>query len=365
MTDGRVMRAGLVSRDDPAWPAALTRAHHDLYQLPAFADFAARWHAHGTPAAFIAEEEGRTFLVPLIVRPVPVELSDGTAWVDATGPRGYPGPVVGFPTTDADETFVDRAITALLETLRAHGIVTAFIRCHPLLSPPLEILGRWGSVQEHGESVSIDLACSAEQVWNQMRDNHRRSISRARREGYRVRIDEGWGRLEEFVSLYASAMERLGAAGHWRLPSDYFVDLRAAVGPAIHLCVVEHDGEMAAGAILTEVDGIVEYHLSGTAPAHVEASPTKLLIEDASRWARERGNRVLHLAGSLRHDDSLIHFKRGFSPLRHPVASWRLVADPAAYALLVDRSERLRTQRPVADDASFFPRYRQPATTTP
>jgi hypothetical protein len=58
-------------------------------------------------------------------------------------------------------------------------------------------------------------------------------------------------------------------------------------------------------------------------------------------------------------------FKRGFSPLRHPVASWRLVADPAAYALLVDRSERLRTQRPAADDASFFPRYRQPPTTTP
>jgi CelD/BcsL family acetyltransferase involved in cellulose biosynthesis len=365
MTGRGVMRAGLVTRDDPAWPAALSRVHHDLYHLPAFAELAARWHAPGTPAAFLAEEKGRTFLVPLIVRSVPAELSGGAPWLDATGPRGYPGPVVGPPTADVDETFVDRAIAALLETLRATGIVAAFIRCHPLLSPRLEILSRWGGVQEHGESVSIDLADSAEQVWHRMRDNHRRSISRARREGYEVRIDEGWERLEEFVAVYATTMERLGAAGHWRLPGGYFADLRTAVGPAVHLCVVEHAGELAAAAILTEVDGVVEYHLSGTDPAHVHASPTKLLIEEASRWARERGNRVFHLAGSLDHDDSLIHFKRGFSPLRHPVASWWLVADPATYALLVDRSEQLRTRQPVGDRGAFFPRYRLPTTATP
>lgn len=365
MTGRVTMRAALVAPDDPAWSAALSRVRHDFYHLPAFAEFATRWHAPGTPAAFLAEEEGRTFLVPLIVRPVPPELSGSVPWLDATGPRGYPGPVVGSPTADIDETFVDRAVIALIETLRAHRIVTAFIRCHPLLSPRLEILSRWGGVQEHGESVSIDLARSAEQVWRQMRDDHRHSISRARREGYGVRFDEDWGLLEEFVAVYATTMERVGAAGQWRLPRGYFVDLRTAAGPAVHLCVVEHHGELAAAAILTEVDGIVEYHLSGTATNHLHASPTKLLIEEASRWARERGNRVFHLAGSLRPDDSLIQFKRGFSPLRHRVASWRLVADPEAYALLVDRWTQLRTQLPAGDDGRFFPRYRMPTTAIP
>jgi hypothetical protein len=179
-----------------------------------------------------------------------VELSDGTAWVDATGPRGYPGPVVGYTTAKVDETFVDRAIAALLETLRAHGIVTAFIRCHPLLSPPLEILSRWGRVQEHDESVSIDLAHSAEEMWRQIRDHHRHSISRARRLGYAVRVDEGWERLEEFVGIYATTMERVGAALPWRLPADYFTDLRTAVGDAVHLCVVEQGDDLAAAAIL-------------------------------------------------------------------------------------------------------------------
>jgi Acetyltransferase (GNAT) domain len=358
MTGRVAMRAGLVSPDDPAWAGALSRVRHDLYHLPAFAEFASRWHERGTPMAFVAEEEERTLLVPLIVRPVPQGLSGGVPWLDATGPRGYPGPVVGPAATHLGEGFVDRAIGAMLEVMRAQQIVTAFIRCHPLLSPPLETLRPWGGVQDHGESVSIDLTRAAEEVWRQTRYDHRHSISRARRMGYEVRVDEGWGRIEEFVSVYAATMERVGAARHWRLPSDYFVDLRTAVGPAVHLCVVERDGDLAAAAILTEVDGVVEYHLSGTVSAHLRASPTKLLIEEASRWARDRGNRVLHLAGSLHRDDSLIQFKRGFSPLRHRVASWRLVADPEAYALLIARSAQSPTQPLAGEDEQFFPRYR-------
>jgi len=60
-----------------------------------------------------------------------------------------------------------------------------------------------------------------------------------------------------------------------------------------------HD-ELAAGALLTEVDGIVEYHLAGTADDYVAASSSKLIVDFARWWAQDRGDRVLHLAGSLR-----------------------------------------------------------------
>ncbi len=357
------MRADLIAVGDPRWVRTLSGIRHDFYHLPAFVEFATRWHEPGMPMAFVASDGNSVFFVPLIVRPIPSAIAGEGEWFDATGPRGYPGPIAGLVQGRADEAFVARAIDGLVETLREHRIVTAFVRCHPLLSPPLDTLRRIGVVVEHGESISIDLTDTAEKTWRSIRENHRRSITRAQRDGYAMRIDESWVRLDEFLSIYAASMDRVGAAAHWRLPRDYVTELRIAINPGLHLCVVEKDGELAAAALLTEVDGIVEYHLAGTALDHVAASPTKLLIEGASRWARERGNRVFHLAGSLRQDDPLIHFKRGFSPLRHSVNSWRIVADELVHERLIDRWGRLRRRSGpgIAADTAFFPEYRREA----
>jgi len=359
------MHAALIAAHDREWTEVLTVSRHDIYHLPEYVEFATRWQEPGTPAAFVAEEGSRVFFVPLIVRPIPDVIAGADGWLDATAPRGYPGPIVGPAGRDSgDAAFVERAIACMRATLEERRIVSAFVRCHPLLSPPLAALGGAGAVVEHGESVSIDLARSAEQVWGETRLSHRRAITRALRDGYRVRIDESWQYLDEFVTVYGATMDRLGAAAHWRLPRDYFSDLRSTVGAGVHLCVVELDGTLAAAALLTEVDGIVEYHLSGTSPDHVAASPTKLLIDQASRWARERGDRVFHLAGSLRRNDSLIHFKRGFSPLQHPVYSWHVVTDPGTYGRLVARRDRLEGPSDARDGGAtgeYFPAYRRPS----
>ena len=361
------MRASLIVPDDPAWAGVLAGAHHDFYHLPGFVTFAARWQEPGTPLAFVASEGDAVFAVPLIVRPIPADLAGEEGWFDATGPRGYPGPIAGPAHAGDDAAFVRRAVGAFADILRERRILSAFVRCHPLLSPSLDLLRRGGAIVEHGESVSIDLTGSPAESWSAIRENHRRAIVRARRDGYVMRVDASWARLDEFLAIRDASMEMHGAAARWRLPRDYVTDLKAAIGPRLHLCVVETDGELAGAAIVTEVDGIVEYHLAATASGHIAASPTKLLIDEVSRWARDRGNLVFHLAGSLRHDDALIHFKRGFSPLRHPVASWQVVADPAAYERLVGRRQEHLGPSPDHDSAGsgFFPEYRRPLVQMP
>ncbi len=355
------MLAALLEPGDPRWIDVLERIPHDMYHLPGYATFATRWHESGEAMAFVASERDSDFLVPLIVRAVPPRIADRSGSFDATGPRGYPGPIVRSGPDGPDLPFLESAIEALVGELHQRQIVTAFVRCHPLLSPPLDVLRTFGDVVDHGESVSIDLARSAEQAWADTRENHRRAVNRARRSGYAVRIDTAWTRLDEFLAIHAAAMDRLGAAPSQRIVRGQILDLRSSTGSALHLALVEHAGDLAAAALLSEVDGIVEYHLAATAPDHVAASPTKLLIAEITGWARDRGDRVFHLAGSLRHDDPLIHFKRGFSPLVHRVASWRLVADPDAYARLVDRWERLsgRPAEAADGDAPFFPAYRR------
>jgi CelD/BcsL family acetyltransferase involved in cellulose biosynthesis len=349
--------AELVDPDRPVWTEVLATVPHDIYHLPGYVRLAARWQEPGQPVAFIAQEPGGRMLLPLIVRPIPTEIAEDA--FDVTSSRLFPGPVLAVDEGQPSDGFAGRAVASFVDGMRRRGVVSAFVRLHPLLPPPLDALRRIGTVVEHGETVSIDLTRSPEALWNQIRANHRRDIVRATRQGYAARIDAHWERLDDFVEAYRQSMDRVGATPAWRFPAAYFTDLRAAAPGHVHLCVVELDDELASAAILTEVDGIVEYHLAGTADRHVALSPSKLLIDFARRWAAERGNRRLHLAGSLRRGDPLHHFKLGFSPETHPMLSWRVVTEPAAYSRLVERWEQ--TSGECADGPhAYFPAYRRP-----
>jgi hypothetical protein len=349
--------AALVEADDPRWPQALALAPHDVYQLPSYATFAARHQHPGRPMAFVARDGDRALVVPLIVRPVPDWLDPSRSWTDAISPRGYAGPVATRADGPADDAFVARALDSLAAALRAEGIVTAFVRLHPLSDVPLDALAERGTVVEHGTSVSIDLTRPAEELRRHLRQNHRRDIDRARRGGYAARIDDRWQAFDAFLDAYAESMERLGSDTFWRLSRTYFEDLRAALGEHLHLGVVEREGAVVAGALLTEIGDLVEYHLAGTRNADVGASPSKLLIDFARSWAQDRGRRRLHLGGSLHRGDALNRFKLGFSPVEHVVASWRLVADPAAYRSLSSGWRDRYRREPEPDDGTF-PAYR-------
>jgi lipid II:glycine glycyltransferase (peptidoglycan interpeptide bridge formation enzyme) len=269
--------------------------------------------------------------------------------------------VFGSVSGEPDPTFPLRACEAFATTLRDAGIVSAYVRLHPLLPTPLSALKIVGEVVEQGDSLSIDLSITPDEMWAQTRHAHRRSINRARRAGYQVRIDQEWTRFDEFIDAYGQSMERLGATEFWRLPRAYFHELRRALDGHIHLCVAEVGGAFTAAAVLTECDGIAEYHMSGTMDDHVKASPTKLIIDFARRWAKDRGNRVLDLTGSTRKGDSLIHFKLGFTPLLQTMYSWRVVADREEYDALVRCSPARFISGAGPTDTGFFPVYRRPA----
>lgn len=353
------MRAELLKPESPRWTELLAGMRHDFYHLPAYLRFAVRQQEAGEPLAFVAEEDGWRFFVPLIIRPIPPHLAgDAQPLFDASCPRGYPGPLYASDAGD-DEGSVELAVDALAGILRERGVIAAFSRLHPLMPPPMAPLMRTGAVVEHGDSISIDLTLTREELWRQTNHGHRLGISKATRRGYVARIDEAWEQFDGFVAIYQATMNRLGAAPFWHFTADYFRDLRETLGGNLHLGVVEIGGELAAAGLLTELGGIVEYHLSGTADAHREASPSKLLIDHARWWAKERGNEIFHLTGSLGPGDPLSQFKAGFSPLRHPVRSWRLIADGATYERLV---ARWQSDHGVPADAAdgFFPAYRRP-----
>jgi Acetyltransferase (GNAT) domain len=357
-TIGKPIRTALLASDDPRWAAILSDVRHDIYQLPEYVAFAARHQEPGTPLAFVASAGTRRLLIPLIVRPLPGDSGQGPRVMDATTPRGFPGPVVETGPPDADD-FIDEALAMFVTALRERRIINAFIRLHPLLGPSSDVLARYGTVVDAGDSFAIDLAWSDAELWKRMRMNHRRDIARASKAGYRARVDTDWNAFDGFVAAFQRSMDRLDAAPHWRLERSYLSELRDVLGERIHLCVVESAGELASAALITETDGIAEYHLAGTFDEHVRASPSKLLIHYACGWARARGDRIFHLAGTPTTGDSLGHFKAGFFAERTPARSWRVIADPEAHAAVI-RHRESRTGEVPDPDAGFFPAYRKP-----
>jgi hypothetical protein len=350
------MRAEILTAKDPRWGAFLEDTPHDFYHLPGYVELCAR-QEQGEAAAFWAEEEGFAMLAPFVLRPLPASLDQDSGLQDAAAPYGYPSPLLKGGPPEA-------TVSAFLHTFRdlgaSAGIVSAFFRFHPLLGVPPGPFQAFGTLLEHGETVYVDLTLPQEELSRQTRVNHRADVRRLQSEGFRVEVD-GWDRLGDFIRIYEETMRYRSAQDFYFFDADYFEALRRCMGEQLHLCtVVAPQGETASAGLFTCVDGLVEFHLSGTAGAFRRAGPTKLMLIHMRDWAKARGFRCLHLGGGVGcQADSLAFFKQGFSQLRSTFSTFRMVLKPESYRRLVRRrawGEELRADLPT----DFFPAYRRP-----
>jgi hypothetical protein len=346
------MNVELLAPSSPRWAAVLDEVEHDFYHLPAYAELSAKVDG-GEARALLVADGDRAMLLPFLARPIP---GAGDAW-DALTPYGYPGPLVtGGGDAGARDVFASRALEAASEVLRARGCVSLFARLHPLIgaTPRPEN----GLLVQHGTTVHVDLRKTADELWAETMSGHRNEINRAIKAGHRAYFDESFRHVDRFVEIYHATMSRVGAAAHYFFDRDYVIGLREALGGRLSLAVVEIDGQIAGAGLFAMTGGIVQYHLSGTDEAFLKARPTKLMLHFVRSWAKERGARWLHLGGGVGGgEDSLFKFKAGFSKLRSPFFTLRLVVDPAAYRALS------RAKHPGADDtdlSGFFPLYRRP-----
>lgn len=342
-TGGTVVR--LLDVDAPQWAGFLREVPHDFYHLPAYVAVCAA-HEGGEGRALYVEDGAASLLLPLIIRDIPD--SDRR---DATSPYGYPGPLVSG-TKDPD--FLSTAMAAGLASLRNAGIVSLFVRLHPLLNASSRV--GVGEVVVHGETVSIDVSQAQAARFMQIRGGHRRDITRARKHGLVARDDVDFIRFDEFKRIYRDTMDLREASRSYKFGDEYFDGLREALQGRLHLILVEQDEAVAAVGLFVETDGIVQHHLGGTSPAMGSFSPAKLLIAFAADWAMERGDRYLHLGGGVGGaSNSLFLYKAGFSPVRHAYRTLRAVLDDREYARLV-AARGSETPPDLAGD--FFPAYR-------
>jgi hypothetical protein len=337
--------AALSDPDEGAWADTLSRIDHDVYHLPEYVRLDAQLSG-GKPVAFRYMDAERFLLLPLVLRPIPESYLK-----DAISPYGYPGPASNADPDDLD--FWRDAGRALIDTLAADRVISAFVRVHPLLGTPVDALAETGTVVRHGQTVSIDLRQHPDEMWHQTHRTHRNQINKARRAGVTVVFDD-WDRLDEWVEAYHATMRRVDATDFYFFDAGHFHRLRAALGDRVHLAIaVDAGGVLLGGNLFFEYRGLMHTHLQGTRDLRVNHAD-KLLYDEIRRWGHARGNRVYHLGGGVggSAEDSLFRYKAAFSAGREDFHTWRVVSDPEMFT-------KLSGGEPTPEMmASRFPPYR-------
>lgn len=339
---------------NPKWKRFLALALHDFYHLPEYVSLSAKYE-QSQPIAFYGEADEAAFLVPLLTRKIPESLEAPDNWYDATTPYGYPTPL----SIPADDTWsLEIFLKSFREMGAASGMISAFFRLHPLLQPHFDVLAKFGTVVKHGQTVYIDLSLSVEEMWSKTSKNHRKDINKLTRLGFQTLIDD-WSFFDNFIAIYRANMQRVSAREFYFFDESYFVDLRSSLGDLLHLCtILSPEGEVASSLLFTAINGLVQTYLSGTSDKYLSRSPSKLEIDVVRRWAKENGNRFLHLGGGVgSRPDSLFKFKSDFSDLRSDFYTYRMIIDPEKYTNLIQSWEEKYGERNDWEN-DFFPLYR-------
>jgi serine/alanine adding enzyme len=328
---------------DGEWMGALAGGDYDVYCLPQYCVAASSSGRDGTPIAVRARSKAGSMLMVLLRRDLP-----GAVW-DAQSPYGYPGIV--YPAHWGEETACSH-LQAVHNALRDSGCVSVVERLHPVYNGPFHAALVSGADFVHrAPTVAVDLRGGVEGARRSMRATTRSELRKLARIGCVVRLDAGLQRIQEFRALYEADMRRLGASESYFFGDGYYDALRTLPHGCCELRIAEVGGSVAAAALFFRVGGLVQYHLSATAPEFRRLSPVKAVLDSAIADHSASGGRWLHLGGGVKPGDALFQFKRGFSDVKWEYALAGRILMRSVYD---DLSRQIG-----AGSGAYFPAYRQ------
>lgn len=348
-----------IIKNGDEWDGVVKAAKaYDFYHLYSYHRIAGK-NGEGEPFLFVYREGERFAAVPFLMREVSqVEGLEtaGKGLFDVGSVYGYPGPLTNSKKVADD--FSRQFSRQLKQFFVEHSVVTAFTRLHPVLENQGFLTE--GELIQLGETVSIDLSLSPEEQRKQFRKNHIRNIKRAYKNGVRVFLDEEWKHLDAFLDIYTLTMDKVNASQFYYFDRDYFLALRDGLGESLKLFAAEYEGKIISAGLFTVTGAMAQYHLGGTLPEYLKLSAFTCIIDEARAHAADRGAAVFHLGGGLgSEEDSLFHFKAGFSHCRHPFYVWKFIVNPPLYKKLEQTKEKWNRKNKLAyANENFSPIYR-------
>ena len=328
------------------WPNREVWAHPEYVSL---------FGRPGDRAICVAMEDSCGGVIfPLLLRSLENEpwAKDGDRCFDLTSAYGYGGPF-SWGTPDVT-TFWDR----FDQWANAQKVVSLFTRL-PLFED--QTIPFMGEVVTKGPSVVIPLEGGEASILKNYERSVREVLRQSKRKGVSVVVDPHGDRLEEFLAVYYSTMERRTASSGYFFPRTLFTALRERLSTHVVFFHALHENHVVS----TELQLISQAHtyafLGGTTETGLTHRANTALRHRTNVWGSENGKSHMVFGGSHRENDGLLSYKKRFAPqsLRTFQVGTR-VFNPDQYMCLIEqRRVWAAGQGQVwAPSEGFFPVYR-------
>lgn len=330
------------------WPRRDIMAHPDYVRLFA--------RPGDRAVAAVLRTEAGGILYPVIVRPLTSEpwAEPGTRGCDLTTAYGYGGPFQ-WNATEADA----KAFWAQFDAWAAdQGAATAFAR---LSLFPDELLPFQGDVVSNGPNVVVRVDVSKEELWNDYRSEARRSVGLARDRNVTIAFDPTGKRLDDFLAIYTSTMDRRNASKGYYFPRSFFETfIQALAGHFTFVHAIAGGRVISSEILLLSAEHAYSY-LGGTLAEGFALAPNYLIKHESFLWCRDQGRKAVVLGGGYQPNDGILRYKQRFTRAAdRTFLLGRRTYDAEASGRLVERRrEWERAQgREWAPSVEFFPAYR-------
>ena len=250
----------------------------------------------------------RSCLRPLVREPWAP--ADETTW-DLVGPYGYGG-AFAWSCSQEDAVVFWNEFEAWAKTQR---LVSSFVR---LSLFPEQQIPFCGQITEDRPNIVRSLDPTPEALWQDFEHKVRKNVNCAKRCGLSVEMDFDGRRLDEFLKIYYSTMERREASDSYYFPTEFFnAVVRQLAGQYAFFFVLDEGKVVSAELVLVSVAHVYSF-LGGTLAEAFAKRPNDLLKHEIILWGRQAGKRAFVLGGGYSGDDGIYRYKRSFAPQRQP-----------------------------------------------
>jgi len=256
------------------------------------------------------------------------------------------------------DDLLDDFIVLFGEHCARTGVVAELIRLNPLLGSE-SALSRHFELRTGNRQVVVDLRRSDDEIWRGYRHNNRKNVNKALRSGVEVIQEQPLGpHFGDFLSIYASTMDRRGADRGFHFPDEFYRTLAGRLGDGCRVFYALAGGTtVSAEMVLTSATAVYSI-LGGTREEFFELRPNNLLKHRIVLWARDAGYESFLLGGGPGGEDGIFDYKKSFAS--EGILDFHLacrVHDESLYGTLVERCmEHPRTAVPGAE--RYFLRWR-------
>ena len=275
-------------------------------------------------------------------------------YFDWNTPYGYGGPLTDNGSFSQSQQ--DKFKEELFELAKSRGVVSQFLRFHPLLQNQHVCSSAIENVYIK-DTIFIDMD-TEEDLLLQMDSKNRNLIRKAQKSGIVIEHDKG-SRMADFIRIYEETMDRDNATKFYYFPKEYYEYMQSHMLEETEYFYAFKDDVMVAASIFFYSGESMHYHLSANLLEYRTYAPTNLILYSAANWGREKGMKKLHLGGGVGIEDSLFHFKKQFNKNgRVAFCIGRNIFDPQKY------QELLQVRKEICDDFdvnnSYYIQYRNP-----